>query len=87
MVTGVRQGRCEFADMNNKKRKMIWTVGIDYDLRIDKKHKIPKSDLWMLKIQIDDEVCAWFDEGSWKKRPPLFGVARDAYKVVRTLYS
>ena len=83
----IRQGRCEFADYDGNKHKMVWTVGVDDAGKLDPKKMIKKTNIYILKILIDDELCASFEEGRWKRRPPLFGVAKDAYKVVRTLYS
>lgn len=82
----IRQGKCEFADYDGRKHHMTWTVGIDGDMKLDKKSLIKKTNIWKLRIIMDDEPCAIFEEGRWIKRPPLFGVARDAYKVILTLY-
>ena len=83
----IRQGRCDFADYCGDKHTMVWTVGIDSDLKCDKKSLIKKTNIWLLRVSVDDKTCVWFDRGTWNKRPPLFGVARDAYKVILTLYS
>lgn len=85
-MNNIRQGRCEFADYEGNKHRMTWTVGIDGDLGMDRKRLIKKTSIWALRISIDDETSTWFEDGRWKKRPPLFGIARDAYKVILTLY-
>ena len=82
----IRQGKCEFADYDGRKHQMTWTVGIDGDMQRDQKHLIKKTNIWKLLITIDGERSASFEDGRWNKRPPLFGVARDAYKVILTLY-
>ena len=87
MVHDIRQGSCDFADYSGLKHRMCWTVGLASDHGTDRKKVIKKSDIWMLRILLDDEVCVWFEAGSWNKRPPLFGVAKDTYKMVMALYS
>ena len=83
----IRQGKCEFGDYAGDKHTMVWTVSIDSELKCSKKQLIKKTNICRLGIMVDDKLVAFFEEGRWKKRPPLFGIARDAYRVVLTLYS
>lgn len=87
VVHDIRQGKCDFADYFGDKHKMIWTVGLSNNSQLDKKKVIRKTSIWLLKITVDDEPVVWFEAGNWNKRPPLIGVARDAYKMVMALYS
>ena len=82
----IRQGKCEFADYDGRKHQITWIVGIDGYLQMDQKRLIKKTNIWKLLITIDGERSASFENGQWNKRPPLFGVARDAYRVILTLY-
>jgi len=82
----IRQGKCEFADSFGVKHTMIWTVGLAKG-GCDKKSLIRKTDIWLLRILVDEQLCVWFESGAWNCRPPLLGIARDAYKMVMALYS
>lgn len=86
-MSNVRLGKCEFADRSGRKHRMTWIATLDENFEFGKKYKIRKTDILNLKIQIDDEVTAWFEDGRWNKRPPLFGASRDAYNAVLALYS
>lgn len=86
-MDGIRHGRCEFADYEGKKHLVVWIVKLDWDIRTDKKMRIKNTDIVMLRIIIDDKPCAWFEEGKWKKRPPLFGADKNVYRMVLALYS
>lgn len=85
--TDIRQGKCDFADYNGEKHKMTWTVGVTNDSSADRKKLIRKTDIWLLRILIDDKLVTWFETGEWNRRPPIFGVGRDVYKMVLALYS
>lgn len=87
MSSNIRQGRCDFADRDGRKHTMVWTVSLDTDWRYDKKQRIRKTDILTLMLRIDDEKTVSFEFGTWNKRPPLFGVARDAYRMLLALYS
>lgn len=86
-MNDIRQGKCDFADYEGDKHRVIWTVGLDSNGRFDRKQLIKNTDIWMLKVIVDDELCVWFADGKWNKRPPFFGIARDAYKMLLVLYS
>ena len=86
-MNDIRQGKCEFADYNGKKHTMVWMVGVDCDPKTDRKKLIRKTDIWLLNITIDDEQCAKFEDGVWKKHPPHFGIPRRAYQMILSLYS
>lgn len=86
-MNNIRQGRCDFADREGRKHSVVWTVGLAPAGPVDRKKLIRKTDICITMIRIDDELCIWFEYGRWNKRPPLWGVARDVYKMVLALYS
>lgn len=86
-MNDVRHGKCEFADFHGEKRLVTWVVRLDLDGKTGPKKRIKKTDVWMLKIMLDNELCVLFEDGRWKRRPPLFGAARDAYRLVMSVYS
>lgn len=87
MNTNIRQGKCEFADYNGEKHKLVWMVGVADSVKADRKTMIRKTDIWYLRILIDDRLCVGFENGEWARRPPLFGVGRNVYRMVLALYS
>ena len=86
-MRNVRQGKCDFSDYGGQKHTMTWTVEMTGNMKVDKRKLIKKTDICMLRIMMDDTVCISFDEGVWHRRPPLFGLGRDAYNMVMALYS
>lgn len=87
-MNGIRQGRCEYADYEGDKHTVVWTVGIDMTGYMPKKERIKKTDIWMLKAYLDGELFVSFEHGKWNKRAPIFNwAARDAYRMIVTLYS
>ena len=87
MNEDIWQGRCEFSDYYGHKHKVVWNVGIDkFNIR-PAGTKLRKTDIWLLQITMDDDRVAWFKNGQWSKRPPLFGLPRRLYHLVIGLYS
>ena len=84
----IRQGRCEFADYYGNKHEAVWTVGIDARRKKPEKELIKKTDIWLLQIMVDGELCVRFERGTYFKHLPLFNpTARKVHKMVLSLYS